>query len=122
MSPTVGQAAACPYARPSSRRSSSPRSPPGLFPPMGGREVFGRPIVMINEMIKLQRSDEEVTAQRTVVEQQAEAEARAGKRELWNNSWKPRLDTRQIYHNKPGLPCTITTWKRRPTMKHVSTT
>ena len=34
-------------------------------------------MVMINEMIRLQRDDEEVPAQRTVVDQQAEAEARA---------------------------------------------
>ena len=77
MSPRSGQAAACPYARPSSRRSNSPRAPPpGFFPPIGGRELFGRPMVMVNEMIRLQRGDEEVTAQRTVIEQQAEAETR----------------------------------------------
>ena len=34
-------------------------------------------MVMINEMIRVQRGDEEVTAQRTILEQQAEAEARA---------------------------------------------
>ena len=78
MSPNGGQAAACPYARPPSRRSGSPRAPPpGLFPPIGGRELFGRPMVMVNEMIRVQRGDEEVTAQRTILEQQAEAEARA---------------------------------------------
>ena len=78
MSPRSGQAAACPYARPSSRRSNSPGAPPpGLFPPIGGRELFNRPMVMVNEMIRVQRGDEEVTAQRTILEQQAEAEARA---------------------------------------------
>ena len=34
-------------------------------------------MVMVNEMIRIQRGDEEVTAQRTILEQQAEAEARA---------------------------------------------
>ena len=78
MSPNAGQAAACPYARPPSRRSGSPRSPPpGFFPPIGGRELFNRPMVMVNEMIRVQRGDEEVTALRTILEQQAEAEARA---------------------------------------------
>ena len=33
MSSNVGQAAACPYGRPPSRMSFSPRSRPGLFPP-----------------------------------------------------------------------------------------
>ena len=78
MSPRSEQAAACPYARPSSRRSNSPRTPPpGLFPPIGGRELFNRPMVMVNEMIRVQRGDEKVTAQQTILEQQAETEARA---------------------------------------------
>ena len=79
MSPNAGQAAACPYARPPSRRSGSPRTPPppGLFPPIGGRKLFNRPMVLVNEMIRVHRGDEEVTAQRTIMEQQAEAEARA---------------------------------------------
>ena len=34
-------------------------------------------MVMINEMIRLQEGDEKITAQRTVVEQQADAEAKA---------------------------------------------
>ena len=34
-------------------------------------------MVIINETIRLQRGDEEVTAQRAIVEQQAEAEAKA---------------------------------------------
>ena len=86
MSPRAGQAAACPYARPSSRRSNSPRTPPpGLFPPVGGRELFNRPMVMINEMIRVQRGDEEVTAQRTILEQQAEAEARAREERIVEN-------------------------------------
>ena len=34
-------------------------------------------MVMVNEVIRLQRGDEEITAQGTVFEQQAEAEARA---------------------------------------------
>ena len=44
---------------------------------MGGREIFGRPMVLVNEMIRVQPGDEEVTAQWTILEQQAEAEARA---------------------------------------------
>ena len=40
-------------------------------------KVFGRPMVTINEVLRLQRGCEEVTAQRTIVEQQAEAEAEA---------------------------------------------
>ena len=47
----------------------------GSFPPVGARELFGRPMVMVNKMIRLERGDEEATAQRTVIEQQAEAEA-----------------------------------------------
>ena len=39
---------------------------------MGRRDVVGRPMVMIKEMIRLQRGDEEVTAERTTVEQHAE--------------------------------------------------
>ena len=87
MSPNAGQAAACPYARPPSRRSGSPRTPPppGLFPPIGGRELLNRPMVMINEMIRVQRGDEEVTAQRTILEQQAEAEARAREEKIVEN-------------------------------------
>ena len=86
MSPRAGQAAACPYARPSSRRSNLPRAPPpGLFPPVGGRDLFNRPMVMINEMIRVQRGDEEVTAQRTILEQQAEAEARAREERIVEN-------------------------------------
>ena len=34
-------------------------------------------MVMVDEMIRLQRGDEEVTTQKTVIKQQAEAEARA---------------------------------------------
>ena len=44
---------------------------------MGRRETFGRSMVMINDLIRLQRGDEEITAQRTIVEQQAEAETMA---------------------------------------------
>ena len=79
VSPYAGQAAACTYGKPhlGSRRNSSPRSPPGLLPPVGGQEVFGMPMVMINEVIRLQLRDEKVTAQPTVVEQQAVAEAKA---------------------------------------------
>ena len=44
---------------------------------MAGREIFGRPMVLVNEMIRVQRGDAEVTAQRTILEQQAEAEAKA---------------------------------------------
>ena len=87
MSPNAGQAAACPYGRPPSRRSGSPRTPPppGFLPPVGGRELFNRPMVMINEMIRVQRGDEEVTAQRTILEQQAEAEARAKEERIVEN-------------------------------------
>ena len=106
MNPNVGQAAACPYGRPPSRRNNSPRAPPpGRFPPIGGRELFGRPMVMINEMIRVQRGDEEITAQRTILEQQAEAEGRAREERTVERFWKPRLDTKQSCHNKPGQPC-----------------
>ena len=44
---------------------------------MGESKIFDRSRVMINEMIRLQRGDEEITAQQTIVEQQAEAEAEA---------------------------------------------
>ena len=55
MSPKVGQAAACPYGRPPSRRSSSPRSPP-----IGGREAFGLPTVMIKEVTKKSQLNEQL--------------------------------------------------------------
>ena len=42
-------------------------------------------MVMINEMIRVQRGDEEVTAQRTILEQQAEAEARAREERIVEN-------------------------------------
>ena len=40
---------------------------------------------MINEMIRVQRGDEEVTAQRTILEQQAEAAARAREEKIVEN-------------------------------------